>query len=843
MYCSNNSNPCTSSCCCTRNSDNSNSSCRCPATATERNLVTQSRAVIPQLFSSGGAPPVRMLSQQQQQQHEHWKRLRLQQMKLMHIRRMQREVEDRQRQLQEELRQTQNLRPRLQQQQQQLRTVQLQRQDATASGLMQPLQGAAVVPSSSPSLESIQLRQQQLLQQQHQQLRHQQQQQQYLQQQLLQQQMQRQTSGLGTAGPSACSQPQRHLQQEVLFQQRQRQQLAEQRMLQAQQQQPVGHGSALQLERPEQSAFPSVARHWSMDSTTASAMQPAPGTAAAAAAYTPQTNHERLPRELPREQHSRQSRPTPLDAHRRLLQQQQDQQAQRQRLLLQQQTGQQPRLQSIQRQKQQQHQQWQKQQQTHQEYSPEQEISQALPLQPRQQQEDTQQQQRQMQQLQPLVTQQQVSYSLEQSPHAQHAQHSEPLADQQQRQEQAKEQQQQQKPQQQALQLQQLLQLDTPEPPRAPNTRANREDLPIQASAAAAFFQRLQEEDAMLRKEQQQQQQATQSSAQPSQQQQRLRLQHLRLGESSRSRTSLSVHRRAAAAADSDTPQQRQQQRVSQQPQKAAASRSTGLKLSSCASGGSTSYLPAESLEDFESPPGPRYVAEVLLPQLQQQSSKADWRQQTQALLDLRRIAKFHPHLLTQESTRRFASAALSLMGCPRSSLAKNAAIALSDLFASTRGRTDAAVSEVIDVCLKKSCQSVEFLAEAARAVLRSVCDFATEERTFTAFCAAAANAKHQGARCVGISCLAFLLDKYRRKPPDLTPLVELLLQASGEASSELRAASRAALWLLLDVVDASEWRAGGGTADQLRAARAVADKATQAEVADVLDSVSCCSF
>ena len=52
-------------------------------------------------------------------------------------------------------------------------------------------------------------------------------------------------------------------------------------------------------------------------------------------------------------------------------------------------------------------------------------------------------------------------------------------------------------------------------------------------------------------------------------------------------------------------------------------------------------------LQDFESPPGPRFIGEVLLPQLQLQSTKADWRQQTQALLNLRRIAKFHPQLLT----------------------------------------------------------------------------------------------------------------------------------------------------------------------------------------------------
>ncbi|OEH73626.1 hypothetical protein cyc_06579 [Cyclospora cayetanensis] len=260
-----------------------------------------------------------------------------------------------------------------------------------------------------------------------------------------------------------------------------------------------------------------------------------------------------------------------------------------------------------------------------------------------------------------------------------------------------------------------------------------------------------------------------------------------------------------------------------------------------------------EGQHDFDAPPSLRFVAEVLLPQLQQESSKADWRQQTQALLNLRRVAKFHVQLLTpvgfkaggwggvgweeeeEETMRRLCSAVLALLNSPRSSLAKNAAITLSDLFAFGRGRTDAAVAEVIDVCLKKSCQSVEFLAEAARAVLHSVCCFASEGRTFSAFCTATANAKHQGARCVGVSCLAFLIDKYRRRPPDLMPLLELLLQVGEEGRGDRISGDKRGeggisegelrLRLLgvqlrtpVGVTDASDWR--GIAPEQLKARR-----------------------
>ncbi|KAL8274380.1 hypothetical protein Esti_001702 [Eimeria stiedai] len=838
------------------------------------------------------ALPVRMSSdqqQQQQQQQQQWERLRIQQMKLMQVRRMQREVEERQRQLQEELRQTQNLRPRMQQAQQQ----QHQQQQQIAA---QPLQGTAMASSSSCNLELVRLRQQQLLHHQQQQL--QQQQQQQL-QQLLQQQAHRQLLGSSTPGSSSVWEQQ--LQQQLLSQQQQQQLLQRQALQsqnqqagetqqQQQQQQQAGQTQQQQQQQHAQVQLHSEEAHRNMGSTGAAAVGPPVAASAAAAAvgppaaaagtaaaYTSLTSSEWLPREMPRKQQSRQSTPTRLDAHRRLLQQQQNQQAQQQRLLQQQQLEQQ-RLQRLQKQRQQQQlQQHQQQQHSHQEYTEGQQSAQALQMQlqlqqsqvPHQQQipeaqqpPEQQQQQQQQQQLQQLRQQrppeqkQQKSNLYEQSKssascNTRVAQQQRPKQPDQQKQPQQEPKQEPKQRQQQQQQLQeefqqQMLQLDVPPPPVAPTSRVNREDMPIQASAAAAFFQRLQEEDALLRKQQQQQQQQQQLDPQAyvqQHQQPQQRLQHPLVTDSSRSRRWLSTHRPAGGAADLDTSQQRQQLRASQQLHKAAANKATGPSVSSCTSGGSTSYLPAESLEDFETTPGPRFVAEVLLPQLQQQSSKADWRQQTQALLDLRRVAKFHPLLLTHENTRRLASAALVLMGSPRSSLSKNAAIALSDLFAFTRGRTDAAVTEVIDVCLKKSCQSVEFLAGAARAVLHSVCDFATEGRAFAAFCAATSNAKHQGARCVGVSCLAFLLEKYRRRPPDLMPLVELLLQASGEASSELRMASRAALWLLLDVVDASEWRAAGGTAEQLRGARAIADKATEAEIAGVLHSVSCCSF
>lgn len=59
------------------------------------------------------------------------------------------------------------------------------------------------------------------------------------------------------------------------------------------------------------------------------------------------------------------------------------------------------------------------------------------------------------------------------------------------------------------------------------------------------------------------------------------------------------------------------------------------------------SNLLTHAFQGFASPPGVRFLTDSILPVLLQPPTRADWREETHALLDLRRVAKFHVELIT----------------------------------------------------------------------------------------------------------------------------------------------------------------------------------------------------
>ncbi|PHJ23996.1 clasp amine-terminal protein [Cystoisospora suis] len=272
-----------------------------------------------------------------------------------------------------------------------------------------------------------------------------------------------------------------------------------------------------------------------------------------------------------------------------------------------------------------------------------------------------------------------------------------------------------------------------------------------------------------------------------------------------------------------------------QQPRKLFASQSSAI-------GRGVRYLTHDQLEPFDDPPSVKFIQDVLLPRLEKEATKGDWVEQVESLETLRRLAKYHMVLLTNEVLRRAVGGALAWLASPRSAVAKNACLTLADLFFFGQQRLDVTVHEVVEVCMKKCSQSNEFLNEAVKAVLAAVCQYASESRVASALLHSIPTCKQQGARSVGAVCMALLFQRSGTNATrlrELPQMVSLLNSMATEASPDVRAAARVALAILSQSVDTSLLRRSGVSLEALHKMEGFVSRTTAREIDDVMRSAA----
>ncbi|KFG66027.1 CLASP amine-terminal protein [Toxoplasma gondii RUB] len=271
------------------------------------------------------------------------------------------------------------------------------------------------------------------------------------------------------------------------------------------------------------------------------------------------------------------------------------------------------------------------------------------------------------------------------------------------------------------------------------------------------------------------------------------------------------------------------------------ARRPLGAVHSSLGGAGAVRYLTHEELQPFDEPPCMKAIEETVLPRLGVEVTKGDWTEQIETLDTIRRLAKFHFAVFTQDVLRQVVGGILAWLASPRSTVAKNACLALSDLFLFGRKKMDPCVLEVVELCMKKCCQSNEFLNEAVRSVLFTVCQFASESRVLHAFLHCIPPCKQPGAKSTAASCLALLFQRTSEQAArgsELSQSVKLLLNMATEASPDVRVAARVALTMLHRTVDAATLRRVCGSLEARNKMDGFVSRTTNREVEDVMKNV-----
>ncbi|CBZ55186.1 conserved hypothetical protein [Neospora caninum Liverpool] len=262
---------------------------------------------------------------------------------------------------------------------------------------------------------------------------------------------------------------------------------------------------------------------------------------------------------------------------------------------------------------------------------------------------------------------------------------------------------------------------------------------------------------------------------------------------------------------------------------------------SSVGSAGAVRYRTHEDLQPFDEPPCLKTIEETILPRLGVEVTKGDWTEQIETLDTVRRLAKFHFASLTQDVLRQALAGILAWLASPRSTVAKNACLTLSDLFFFGKRRMDPWVLEVVELCMKKCCQSNEFLNEAVRSVLSTVCQFASESRVLHAFLHCIPPCKQPGARSTAASCLALLFQRTSEQAArggELAQIVKLLSNMATEASPDVRVAARVALTMLHRTFDGATLRRVCGSLDARTKMEGFVSRTTNREIEDVLKTV-----
>ncbi|PFH34221.1 hypothetical protein BESB_073730 [Besnoitia besnoiti] len=279
------------------------------------------------------------------------------------------------------------------------------------------------------------------------------------------------------------------------------------------------------------------------------------------------------------------------------------------------------------------------------------------------------------------------------------------------------------------------------------------------------------------------------------------------------------------------------QERAGPSGLRAKSGRPLGLQLGG-RNAGALRYLTHEELQPFDEAPSVKTIEETILPRLGEEVTKGDWTEQIETLDTLRRLAKYHFCLLTPDILRQAVSGVLAWLASPRSTVAKNACLALSDLFFFGKKKMDPWIVEVVELAMKKCCQSNEFLNEAVRSVLFTACQSTSEARVLHAFLHCIPPCKQHGARSMAACCLAVLFQKSGEqvgRHGELPQVVKLLLNMATEASADVRVTARVALTILHNQLDGATLRRVCGSLDARNKMDSLVSRTTAKEIEDTL--------
>lgn len=174
----------------------------------------------------------------------------------------------------------------------------------------------------------------------------------------------------------------------------------------------------------------------------------------------------------------------------------------------------------------------------------------------------------------------------------------------------------------------------------------------------------------------------------------------------------------------------------------------------------------------------------------------ADWHQQFEAVNTLRRLVENHEELVTKSGSSSIHLLVLELLRMVeslRSSVSKNAMIALGELTAKARRALDPDIEAITDRLLRKVADANTFISEEARRALITLATHLSENKVLQVV------AQHRDSKTVPvkealIAMLAAMIqnDKILRK--EHARIAELLVHFLGEGQLELRSKARTAI-------------------------------------------------
>jgi len=189
----------------------------------------------------------------------------------------------------------------------------------------------------------------------------------------------------------------------------------------------------------------------------------------------------------------------------------------------------------------------------------------------------------------------------------------------------------------------------------------------------------------------------------------------------------------------------------------------------------------------------------------------ADWFSQFEALTDLRRIARFAPHLLHGPSALRpIVANVVEVLESLRSAVARAALVCLHDLLVAYRKNMDAELHIVVPACLRKAVDPNSFLSDEADRTLQAMCRSVSEARGLAAILAFMADtrAKNPRARAKLTSCLSQLIQRIGPRifrSTDVDRLTQLLAKLLADAASAVRQLAKEATDALRAVAASQE--------------------------------------
>jgi len=207
-------------------------------------------------------------------------------------------------------------------------------------------------------------------------------------------------------------------------------------------------------------------------------------------------------------------------------------------------------------------------------------------------------------------------------------------------------------------------------------------------------------------------------------------------------------------------------------------------------SDGAILYLDGEDLPPFDRAPTELWLDD----RLRSVRSSPDWITQFEAITDLRRVARFAPHMLSASSSLRQAvESVLALVDSLRSSIAKGALICLHDLFLAYRKQMDVELDRCTIICLKKAAETNGLISEEAERTLMAMCQNVSESRGLAAILNLSVDGgrvKNPRLRAKCAWCLIMLIQRVGprlHRHGESERLLQMLARMAGDAASEVR--------------------------------------------------------